>query len=516
MSDTLEIVSCDRFGNNQRTHPYAIQDDQGVHRELVGDDSFSFTVPITDEAYAAGLLEPVRREIQVYRHPQGGQPRLYWWGVITRSKEVGRSIVEVEVSGLEWHFTGLHIGKAQRTNWIPNGSFDAGLGPWIPVGVTTNIVTEWGGRPAQTFQLNLYQGGQGLDTFVYQSIPVPPGYWLLDASFHIRTDAQWVGPALDGRGLFVERLAADNVTVEESKFFAIDDNTERGTFQNANVNIHTPEGRTSYLRIRLYATRCTNPTPTSPRPPGGIIWDDVRLTRMESNSYPLTDVGTIFNELVQHAQDPAFDKTNLNITAVTPPTGVNVERYYQHAEHVRISDAFKDFADEGVCDFGFSYPSPTQRSFRAYVPRMGQFRSNVVLTLNGVDGLTGIPTVEKDGGRTVTVAIALAEGQTGPGRSEAAAIDTSSTDGVIREETFETAEHHDRLALAAQEFLRSKKNLAEVPQVEVDASILERVDMGDIIGISVPAPAPFDANYRIVAIEGPSGNKVTLTLNVDA
>jgi hypothetical protein len=513
LTPAYEIVSVDRNGANRWTHPDAVAS-ENIRYELNGAGSFAFEVPAEDPGYLAGKLEPIVREVQVWR----GTKKI-WWGVITNVEVSDLKTAKITCAGLLWYFSKRYVGSHAINNILNNGSFDTGALPnWSAVGVTANIVTQWGYRPGETYQLNLYQGGAGTDTFVTQTVTVPGGvYWTLSGWFHIRTDAQWVGPAVDGRGLYVERLGADNSTVEEVQFFAITDETPRGVFQRATVNIFSPSGRTSIFRVRLYATRCTNPTPTGGRPPGGIIWDQIKLVAMESLSFAYGDLANIINGLVNHAQSPSFGKSSLNITGSAPTTGALLDRTYQYVEHREILDALKEFPDLGICDIDVQYDSTTNnRWVTCWAPKRGTTLTDLVLEEGSRSGVRSVPSIEKDGTKTVTTSIVMGEGS-GPDREQGAWADTSATDGIVLEEIYTPSStatpSFDLLPGIATQRVAQQHKVPVVPKIVCSPWYHDRIGLGDTVKVIIPTQK-IDAFYRIVALEvDPRTDAITVEVN---
>jgi Big-like domain-containing protein len=511
-SKDYELVAVDRNGGNAQVLNDA-ETNGPIRWELNQPGSFSFSVPVASTD--AQQIAPLTRELQIWR-----RKRLIWWGVIIRTSVTDLTRYEVQCMGLLWYFSKRFFGRAARENWLQNGSFDEGnLRGWDPVGVTAQAVTEWGARPGVTYQANLDQQGSGDDTFITQSVLLPRGkVWTLSAWYHIRLDTTWVGPAYDGRGLFVERLVPDLSGVDEIKFDVIEDETVRGVFHRSVLQFTSPPDRETLYRVRLYATRHTNPTPDAPRPPGGIIWDHVQLVAMESSSWPYADIATILAGIISHAQDPAFQKSNLNITAATAPTGVILDRTYQHADHRNIGDALQEFADQGLCDFDITYDAGGRtRAFRSYAPRKGSLRGDLTLELGGL--IKRVGTIDSDGSAVATNVVIMGEGN-GPDREEAGAYDTSGTDGLVLE-SFEAAQagtHHDLLPLIASERLMRRRAVVEIPQLTLDVAVLDAgVTTGDVLPVLIQLPNySIDDSYRIVAMElNPESDELVATFNAE-
>ncbi|MFF0903995.1 UNVERIFIED_CONTAM: hypothetical protein RF653_10005 [Kocuria sp. CPCC 205316] len=480
-SPHFEIQSCDRFGGNVYSHPQAKGMDPASD-VLSAPGSFRFSVPVSDPQ--ARRLRPGAREVLVWM----GEKTVWEGRVVFRRLSDDLTRYEIDCEGLLSYFEHRVFGKAGRTNLLVNGSFDTGnLQGWQAEGVTANVVTEWGAKPGQKYQANLWQAVPGVDTFLRQTITVSGGHLLtLSAWFHLRGDAEWAGPALDGRGLYVERRTPDGSTVEDSQYFAITDETRRGVFERATLTIDTPPGRNSILDVRLYAPAFVNPNPTPPRPPGGIIWDQVSVTAMESSSWSHADMATIINGIVAHAQDPAYGKSNLNITPNAAPTGVYLDRAYQHAEHDEILDALTEFPDAGLCDIQVrSTNHGASRFLDIHYPKRGVDRTaTYTFELDAEGGIRKLVSLEEDGTKIKNAIIMQGEGS-GPERDEASAVDTSKTDGIVYEavEQSDVGANHDLLPSLAAEAVARNLKAPLVPQVALDLSWAGKLNVGDWVSV---------------------------------
>lgn len=495
----VEIFTVDRLGDNWYSHPEAYQTEP-IRETLNEPGSFACAIPNTDPN--VGNAKEHARELQIWRNGH-----LRWQGKITgKDYDPQLNVWNVRAEGPLCYFKGLGVGRA-RQNWLTNGSFDTGdLTGWSAVGTTANVVTNWGALPGTTHQANLYQAGAGTDTFIQQGVTVPGGTnWTLAAWFHIRTDSEWVGPALDGRGLYVERRHPDTNEVEDVQFFAITDDTERGIFQRATVNMWSPPGRDSIFWIRLYATRCTA---AAGSPPGSIIWDAVQLVGPESLSYTHQDLGVVVNGLVAHGQDPDFGNTDLHITpGAATSTGIFLDRYYQFDEHANIYDELMALAESGLCDIQCvtSWNASEDRSdrhIRAWVPRQGETK-NIAFELDAASGVSELQSIEMDGSKTKTTFIAVGDGS-GPDREEAYVSDTSLTDGVVIKEVYQASgTHHDLLPAVAAQQVALYKGVSKVPAMVLSPDLTDLVNVGDVFPtlLDIGGPLIVNGNYRVVQTE---------------
>ena len=538
---TFQYFTVDRFGGNRFEHPDA-KHASPLETEPSESGNFSLTIPNIDP-HIDNVIEWAR-ELQIWRtgpNP-GDQPKIWWQGVIiNKTLDEKTYLWTVEVVGVLEYFKKLHVGKAKRTNYLTNGSFENGdLSGWSAVGVTANAVTAWSPLHGTTlrfldhvvsinyrYQANLYQGGSGTDTYLQQAVVVPGGrYWTLAADFHIRTDNTWAGPALDGRGLYLERRHPTTNELEEVRFFAITDDTPRGEFQRAVVEMWSPPGRDSVFWVRLYATRCTAAVGS---PPGSIIWDEVQLVCMESLSYTRADIATVANGLITHGQDPAFDKVDLDIdvlTTIAPTdpatfqfvnhtviltpalysTGQLIDRAYQYADHEVIFDCLTELKEMGLGDFDIelTWDNANQKAvktFKWYFPQKGSTTKPYVLELDSKSGIARLNSIEHRGADTINTIIAQGDGQ-GPDREEAVAQNTTETGGIVLEELFQvaTGTHHDLLAGQAGFQVSKTYKVPRIPEIVLDASLTGVVEAGDTFRtvIDLGNAWSIDASYRIV------------------
>jgi hypothetical protein len=97
--------------------------------ELNGAGGLDFTLATTDTDNA--LCQP-GREVQLYRGDQ-----LLFWGPIVR-RQIGLDESSYQCSGLLWYFERRFMGKADRTNLLINGDFEAGEAGWTFEGGVTH------------------------------------------------------------------------------------------------------------------------------------------------------------------------------------------------------------------------------------------------------------------------------------------------------------------------------------------------------------------------------------------
>ena len=481
----------------------------------MGPETATIALPRLDPKLA--FVQPWVYEVQIW---EGST--LAWLGpIVSDAVEGDDEWSEFLCGGPLEYVRDRWVGRAQRYNWLANPSFDAGvLAPWTASGVTANLVQGWGsGRPG-TYQLNLDQQGGGLDTFVRQTIQVPGGhYWTLAGWRHLRADTTFVGPALDDRGLYVERRNLSNV-VQDVRFDPITAEHRIGQFEFVKVGIQTPAGADSLLDIRLYATRHTNPTPPSGQPAGGTIWDAIGLFQMESLAFSRADVLAIIQGLVAHGQDGTFGWSDVNLGAGGAATGILLDRAYQYVDHRPILDALLEFAEAGLVNIEVEWnANGTVRTVQVYAPRKERTMNEYALEWGRNIVRYGR---ERDGRAAKNAIIFLGPGE-GPERHEGyGQASTAPTGGVTLGEilTADPSIHFDLLDSLAIARANERNRVPEIPEVTVNDSafpIHGSLRLGDKVPVRIAdGGVQIDSTLRVVAMEwgDDAPGEVTLTLNL--
>lgn len=422
-----------------------------ITQELNRPDVWSFDLPPTDPKLSA-MTEEYVREVQLWRGD-----RLLTWGPAVRPQI---SKKEAKVSGKDamWHLMRRHVGKANRTNYVVNGDFENGLSYW-DIGVLSAIEPDSGysasHRSAQIKTNRQMTGRRSL--YLEQLSSTQPKYgfeatqlifwdvdpanldgdqWTLVAYAWIDS-AKWRN-ALPGRqGLTLQRSS----TVETIDIQAEGGGTTR-TFpvsieeNTASIDESTPQDTWVRLEVPMRQPITDDPEIVRFRlacPNGAVYWDRVSLTLDEATRYYETDQTTIIADLVDHLQDPAYDKSDANIAAECPATGIKRDRIYYHSEHPNGFRSIEEFTmlDDGV-DISMRY-TPTTRTLVTHYPKKGRYLPQYAMELGGnisdfawtLDGETAASSV-----------IVLGSGN-GSDREEASAIDaTNFAGGLTLEEVF--------------------------------------------------------------------------------
>jgi len=528
----IELVSVDKFGNRYGTIAGAVLRSCGGVKNGIGTARVTFNTQDPDygDQLVRTLPDILEREVQVWRHG-----RLFWWGRPIRA-ESNAETVDIQLAEPHWPFTRRFFGRATRANLIADGSFeDLASTDWTAVDTAFTRTTskrQIGVRSAQLVQSAFDPAtGYGPDAYLLQRIDnyqaTGVGTLLTLAAWFYIDDGSWLGPAFFRRGLEIRRFASDGVSDPDDSasvagIFEIDGNTRRGLWQRAETAVSMPiPDSINDLEIRLYS------------PGGTIYWDAVTLTIMESlssaegpNDFEMEQT-KIFRRIVEHAQDPAAGKDDLNITTNTPPSGVERTRVYQYADHEAIWQAMLEFPNlSNGFDFTLDYPDPHTRVLTTHYPRVGSYKPEFALEAG--KNIVAF-RLSLDGEQVANNVTILSVDSEGPDREEGGATDTSEYD--IDLELVQAAPSGapiDSLVERAEELLATHRRpeVLEVTVVEdLDGApigeaerfrrIVEGLRPGDTTDVRLPVGwVQLDGVYEVVRWEyqGESG-AIVFTMN---
>ena len=495
--------------------------------ELNGIGELSATVPLS---YAKALMAEVpTREVELWR----GQ-KLLWVGPVVR-REMSAERVNILAKDLNWYFTRRYIGRANRHNFVQNPSFEQGLKYWNIVSGDPTI------RPEQAFPRSVtiakspspvFEGSRSLKITMSQEEPsvaaaqafvwaVPPDLaegetWTLTAWFYIDN---WVGPGHRYRGLQIMRasttetvdiytpLAGKVITypkVLDVSSFNITEDTPRKKWTRAEIPLGQPPkaGVPEFIDISVSGIR------------GTIYWDTVSLTRNEGLHFNEVDQALIVRDIVRHAQDPAFGKSDLKIGTDTPPTGRRHTRSYFFHDHQNVNDVLDEWRtlEDGV-DTAITV-APGKRTFTTYFPRKGVRHYDLTLELG-----RNIKTfsIYEDGEETANSVVVLGEGD-GSDREEGGHVDAEALGGLILETVYNGAPGAPihTLQLQAIEGVEKRKRVLAIPEVTTyeGSELVGVLDVGDSVLVKIDYLAiHVKAWYRITKIElEPKTDQLTLSL----
>lgn len=499
---------------------------------LNGIDSATLTVP-DDTASAEAIKADVLQEVQLWHGD-----RLLMWGPMSRPQ--GERSLEVQVSGAPWYLQRRYVGHVPLKNIVRNADMVQGQKYW---GTGAGVVWRHGyGRqvmdvssvryPAMTkgraLKLtSLSNPGDPPQAWVSQGITwqVPADYaegdtWSARAYCYIPS-ATYKGPPAHDHLLVIVRES----TTEPSEFGSvlalqpnakkvldvqaarITDDLPRDQWVRVEATLTQPihAGERDRIRIELHAVE------------GVIYWDHVGLYRSEQLHYKGVDQSTIIADLVEHAQDPAYGKSDVNLQVDAPPSGQLRDRSYLFEEHANIWDAINDFSGlhAGV-DFRAAY-GPTDRYLQVASPR---FKRKVNTGRLIMGGAVTSGTWVWDGERAATSTIVLGEGN---GATREAAISVSAgigPDGAVLE-TLEVAAPETGLeSLSEQSDEMLARGLAPVVlnsvTVAADDRLARLLHPGDLIVVDFGAAViPLAGWYRVVELTIQTDGSLSLTLNIE-
>ena len=452
------------------------------------------------------------------------------WGPLVRPVQDSSGVLTVQGQGADWHLRRRHIGSADRTNYMLNPSFEDFLSGWR-TGYMSPVEGAAGRNPALVSNTHSSvrsitgRYSQRIELFsdalpAYGAGTVQSIVWSVGAASKdgdIWTVSMWVYipsatlRSIDGAQLRVSRYS----TVEFVDVYNVD-GVYQGAFPKgieaaaAEITPDTPLDQWTQLTATL-----TQPYTGIPEfvqlefyaPRGVVFVDDARLSYNERMEFFSTDQATIIRSIVEHVQDPAYDKTNVNITTDMPATGITRDRRYEHADHENAWTSIGDFTNvrDGV-DWSMLY-TPTKRVAQTHFPAKGRWRPTRRLTL-GQNIQSYSWAFEGDAANTSV--IALGEGPEST-REEGFATDASGfAEAVTLEEVFSPGPGTpiDALDGQADEWLEVTRSPETLRLKTFPASpLFGRVQVGDW------CPVDIHDTYRIVRLTLSSDGSLDLDLN---
>lgn len=440
--------------------------------------AFGFRMKVRDRKARACV--PIAREVQIWRHG-----RLLTFGPITR-KDRNDKTVNVQCRGPEWYFDHRYMGRADRNNIISNGDFPGTYAPWTVHNTTPLVDTSnWktGGSSLRLEQTTALQDAYMryvADDYVATGV----GSYLTLAGWYFIDPNGWVGEAIGSRGVTLRRLHATTGEVLQSDILEIDGTNPKGNWQRFELNVWMPPDAVEDIEVRLYS-------------PGGRIWfDALSLTLMESLASDVnwddgdSDVAAVMRRIVEHAQDPAFNRSNLNIGTDCPPVGRRISIAYQFAEHQKIGEALREYPRQGYPDYWIdnrrtfrTAPGPGMRR-GSYKP---EWRASLIQRADGsavgnvaASSLGGF----FDGEQAVSSATILAQGD-GPDREEGGYVDALAYEGTTMEvvESAPPEADIDTLDRLAYERVQESKQAESLTWEYLKGDMIGELWPGDVVPV---------------------------------
>lgn len=484
-----------------------------VSLELNGVGSTEISLATTDPD--AALMVP-GREVQIYID---GVTDPIFWGPIVRP-QAGLDETTWQCAELPWYFAHRFMGRADRTNLLTNGDFEAGETGWSFAGVTHSIDTGTFNDGTKSLKLtgttadhddNAYQ------IFTHPAGGHPLGDYVTASTWVYVSSADYVGGALNDFGLVVVHRDADG-NVLDASVAEIGDDTPRNAWIPLEAGVlYVKEGHT--VEVRLF-------------PPHGVAYfDTVTLTYMESLSFPSSEVDSgevtdIIGGIVDYAQDRlAFDhgKSDLNIDHAGADTGkVFTLLAYQFAEHRNILDAILEYVRNGYCDISIEITATT-RTFTVWpisadsrTPKLGKgsvYGTTLQLDVNVADF-----SFSSDLENAASQVVMLGPGD-GPDRPEGGASDSSFVGGAFTLEIVEQAPDNTTVGQLDARAVDRLKVAARPEIIEVTtlpgAGVIGDLVVGDSVHTIISRGwVDIDDTYRVARIEASlQTDQATLTLN---
>jgi hypothetical protein len=466
--------------------------------ELNGAGGLDFTLPVTDPDCT--LIQP-GREVQLYRGNQ-----LLFWGPVVR-QQIGLDEASYQCAGLLWYFERRFMGRADRTNLLVNGDFEASEASWTfeaGVGHSISFTTKVEGAKSLRLAGSVADHGQHAEqVYTHTTAYHPDGDAVIVSAWVYVPSADYLGGAVNDIGLVVVHKRAGVVI---------------GTPDVAEIGDDFVMDQWVPLEVLAGAVKAGDTVEVQLFPPHGVaFYDLVTATLMESLSFwPGQDVATIVAGIVNYAQDNGVfthGKSDLNIGTAGAATGVVKDVTYQFAEHRNIADAIFEYVREGVIDVDIAI-TPTARTFTTYAPRKGHYRSDLPLTL---DTTVADFSWSWDGEAAATSVVVLGPGD-GPDRPEGGATDTTAIGGLTLEwvEVAPDDVTVGGLDDRAAQRLRIGVNPAVIEATTLPGvGIIGQLQTGDTVPVAISrGPLAINTTYRAVAVTvNPHTDQATVTLN---
>lgn len=455
-----------------------------------------------------------KREVRILRE---GSHNPFWWGVPVRvAKPFGQPHVTVACAQDLWHLAQRHVGKTNRTNRLTNPSFETGdLTGWTTTGVDSAAAST--AHPILgSYAARLENNDAGQDCSIQQSYSFTSGGFgnniSVAAWFYIET---WNGPPFQNRGLFAEWKIGS--AVKQYAFSRIDENTARGRPERAEIplgesaprSLWVPPSTSVTINVRGYAID------------GVIHWDAFFAGEMESVSAGVggSDIATLAAALVNHGQDPAVDKDDIDMLVSASATGKVIPAAWQYAQHDNIWNvALRDLIarDDGI-DVAMVY-GPNSRTFTTYsrvgsATGKGVDRTGLDMSLIGQYVLDYEYAKDATQGRnSITV---LGDGD-GPDREEGGYLDLTKFGGRALEAIVSAPSGSpiDSLQQRATRFGIAKARPTVLTLQLRPGQLVTTVDVGD--RLHIPAYDDFidSGTYRVMDLAwNPANDSLKIGLN---
>lgn len=471
------IIAVDRTGTPIARFPQASV--ETVTWTLNDWPTMSFSVPNNHRRVRE--IQAITTEVQLWRNGV-----LLDWFVPLRPQ--GRSDApDFKCVGLMWWLSRRHVGEANRKNWA--APFAIGSDPyvsWAPFGdqghqAPTASVNNNLGFPPPSILLEQTLAEQ--DSYIRHiaNVSGAPGQqkWTVKANVHISSDGTGLtfpsnvfARAFEQHGLLVNVIASGN-NLLQTKIEPL--SPEAGHVQPGNYRLEaevvTPPGFLGHIEIRLYAPRSR------------VAWDNPTLHRDDALSFLHVRQDSILHQLVEHAQDPDFGKTDLNIGVQTAASSLIRSAAYFFHDHDNIWAEIKRLCElENGPDVDMVV-TQNSRTFTIYEPSKGSDMDEITYRWGTKSIIDYSWDVDGDAGRDRI--IALGEGE-GSDREEGYYVDSTAWENNALEGII-AAPNTDPwwLHMLAKESVRRRIDVT-VGSITVPAEgTIGRVKVGDRVPIEI-------------------------------
>lgn len=345
-------------------------------------------IPTLDEALAqlVSITGDILNELQVWRNGAF----LAWFAITDAAPDALETVLECADVG--WYLTKRHVGDFRDRNLLTEPDFEvpgATLTAWtmssgLASGAPQTSVNAMAGNRVLRLEAPDSDGTQVFDRYAKQVYVLPVDD--VDAEDYSLSGYAWPDPLEPfAAGTYNAGLALalwNGTTYIASEWRdggQLTDETSRTYWTRLRANLQVP-ARTSSDHWELHVLCFC---------PGGVVyWDYLRLTKTERLEYRGVDQVLIAEGLIEHAQDPALNKADLNIgTDCTPGIHARLRnRVWPWCAHDNIWDELVDLSQDGDgFDFAVICTAAT-RTFTTYPDGRGVVDPDVTLQWGGPEG----------------------------------------------------------------------------------------------------------------------------------
>lgn len=316
----------------------------------------------------------------------------------------------------------------------------------------------------------------------------------IDIQAECRVD-EYEGASKDGRMLYadVRRPSAPNKALNDGEA-RVDENTPVGIWLGQQVTVKVPNDAQPYwVNVRLFPTA------------GSTSFDQVSAKPNLKLSFRKTDPRNVIGGLVDHAQDPAYGKGDVNIQSFGVLCGYLVDRSWEWKAHKPVQEAISEIVSARNGPDANIAVTPRRR-WLVVAPKQG--RSNgVVLAAGDAAGDARIIAYAAglNGDDVATTAI-VQSSWSGGGESEVWAREPRA-DGLVLEKLYQSDQDTPTSTLLEQARTAVQYGRADVVTRVVmhpdDTTLLmQTVTIGDIVTLVISdGRVQVNADYRITQVD---------------